>query len=170
MEAVAQVTGVQFGLDLLIEASQIALRQRQQYIDSTGNDTSLCLKDIKLALPLCHVQKSKRADYRTSAETALSLLIGSEKCRLFAVRRGLPLEQILKGRYIMPCPYLNGVQSRFLGLYLFLYMRHSAGNRETTRLRQLTIIDDASKFLSRADTAFGSGPKFGPWMLILKSL
>ncbi len=170
MEAVAQVTGVQFGLDLLVEASQIALRQRQQYIDTTGKDTSLCLKDIKLALPLCGYQKGKRSDYRTSAETALSLLIGSEKCPLFAARRGLPLEQILTGRYIVPCPYLNGVQSRFLGLYLFLYMRHSAGNQETTRLRHLTIIDDASKFLSKSDSAFGSGPKFGPWMHILKAL
>lgn len=170
MEAVAQVTGVQFGLDLLVEAGQIALRQRQQYIETTGKDTSLCLKDIKRALPLCSSQKGKRADCRTSAETALSLLIGSERCPLFATRRGLPLEQIFTGRYIMPCPYINGVQARFLGLYLFLYMRYFARNAETTKLRHLTVIDDASKFLARSDSAFGSGPKFGPWMHILKVL
>lgn len=170
MEAVAQVTGVQFGLDLLIEASQIALRQREQYIASTGNDTSLCLKDIKLALSLCHWPKGKRANYRTSAETALSLLIGSEKSQLFAARRGLPLDQILNGRYIMPTPYLNGVQSRFLGLYIFLYMRYSAQNRETTHLRHLTVIDDASQFLAKPSGVFGSGPRFGPWMHLLKVL
>jgi hypothetical protein len=170
MQAVAQVTGVQFGLDLLVEAGQIALRQREQYIEKTGQDTSLCLKDIKLALALCSSQRGKRADYRTSAETALSLLVGSEKCPLFAVRRGLPLAQVLTGRYIMPCPYINAVQARFLGLYLFLYMRHSARNCETTRLRHLTVIDDASKFLCKSDSAFGAGPRFGPWMHILKVL
>jgi hypothetical protein len=170
MEAVAQVTGIQFGLDLLVEASQIALRQRQQYIERTGQDTSLSLKDIKLALPLCNAQKGKRADYRTSAETALSLLIGSERCPLFATRRGLPMEQVLAGRYILPCPHISGGQARFLGSHLFKYMRHSAGNCETTRLRHLTVIDDASKFLTRSDSAFGSGPKFGPWMHVLKIL
>lgn len=169
MEAVALVTGIQFGLDLLIEASQIALRQRQQYIERTGQDTSLCLKDIKLALSLCS-SHGKRADYRTSAATALSLLIGSERCPLFATRRGLPLEQILTGRYIMPCPYLSSPQARFLGLHLFKYMRYSARNWETTKLRHLTVIDDASKFLTRSDGAFGSGARFGPWMHILKVL
>jgi hypothetical protein len=170
MEAVAQVTGVQFGLELLVEASQIALQQRQQYIERTGHDTSLSLKDVKLALSSCSSQRGKRADYRTSAETALALLIGSEKCPLFATRRGLPMQQILAGRYIMPCPYINGVQARFLGLHLFKYMRHSARNCETTTLRHMTVIDDASKFLSRSDSAFGSGPKFGPWMHTLKIL
>jgi len=170
MEAAAQVTGVQFGLDLLVEASQIALRQRQQYIETTGKDTSLCLKDVKRCLRLCHSQKGKRANYRTSAETALSLLIGSEKSQLFTTRRGLPLDQVLKGRYVMPCPYLSGVQSQFLGLYLFLYMRHSARDRETTQLHHLTVIDDASAFLSKPSSTFGPGPRFGPWMHILKVL
>ena len=70
----------------------------------------------------------------------------------------------------MPCSYLNSVQARFLGLYLFLYMRYSARHCETTQLRHLTVIDDASKFLCKSDSAFGSGPKFGPWMHILKTL
>lgn len=170
MEAIAMVTGIQFGLELLVEASHIALRQREQYTERTGQQTPLCLKDIKLALALCGSQRGKRADYRTSAETALSLLIGSENCRLFAARRGLPIDQILRGRYIMPCAYLNSLQARFLGLYLFLYMRHSAHRRETTRLCHLTIIDDASKFLCRSDSSFGSGPRFGPWIHILKTL
>jgi hypothetical protein len=162
MEAAAQAAGVQFGLDLLVEASQIALRQRQQYISATGNDTSLCLKDIKAALPLCSSLIGKRADYRTSAETALSLLIGSEKCMLFATRRGLPLDRLLRGRYIMPCPYLSAIQSRFLGLYLFLYMRHSARGCETTHLRHLTAIDDAGNFVGKPTGIFSSGPAFGP--------
>ena len=171
MEAVAQTTGVQFGLDLLVEASQIALRQRQQYMERTGETTSLCLKDLRLALPLCNSPRGKRADYRTSAETALSLLIGSEKCRLFATRRGIPLEQILRGRYIMPCPFLSSLQSRFFGLYLFLYMRYAAhGSSETTSLRHLTVIDDASQFITKTSGTFGSGPRFGPWMHTLKVL
>lgn len=170
MEAVAQVTGLQYGLDLLIEASQIALQQRQRYIETAGKETSLCLKDIKLALSLCHSPRGKRVDYRTSAETALSLLIGSERSQLFATRRGLPLDQVLQGRYILPVPHLNGSQSRFLGQYLFLYMRHAARNLETTHLRHLTVIDDASAFLSKPNGAFGSGPRFGPWMHLLKVL
>ncbi len=170
MEGAAQTTGLQFGLDLLVEASQIALRQRQQYVETAGKDTSLSLKDIKAALPLCKSLVGKRIDYRVSAETALSLLIGSEKCMLFASRRGLPLDQVLRSRYIMPCPYINAVQSRFLGYYLFLYMRHSAQNCETTHLRHLTVIDDAGSFVGKPTSIFSSGPTFGPWMNILKTL
>jgi len=173
MEAVAQATGLQYGLDPLIEASQIALAQRAQYLAHTGNDPSLCLKDILLALPLCSPAKSKRLDYRASAETALRLLVGAENNPVFANRSGLPLQDILQERYIIPCPYLNTWQSRFLGLYLFLYMHHASlalGFGETTRLRHLTVIDDSSRFISKPDSIFGSAPKFSAWSHLVKVL
>jgi len=173
MEAVAQATGLQYGLDPLIEASQIALAQRAQYLARTGDDPSLCLKDILLALPLCSPAKSKRLDYRASAETALRLLIGAENNPVFANRSGLPLQDILQERYIIPCPYLNTWQSRFLGLYLFLYMHHASlalGFGETTRLRHLTVIDDSSRFISKPDSIFGSAPKFSAWSHLVKVL
>jgi len=131
----------------------------------------LCLKDIQLALPLCSSQKSKRVDYKASAQTALNLLVGPENNHLFATRSGLPLGEIFNGNYIISCPYLNTFQSRFLGLFLFLYRYHgSRGLPETNQLKNLIVIDDASRFISKTDSIFGSGSRFGAWMHILSVL
>jgi len=71
----------------------------------------------------------------------------------------------------MPCPYLNTFQSRFLGSYLFLFMHHASRRLpETTRIRHLTVIDDASRFVSKPDSIFGSSQSFGAWMHTLKIL
>lgn len=171
MEVVAQSTGLQYGLDLLIEASQIALSQRQQYIEKTGEDPSLCLKDIRLALELCNLGNSKRTGYFESSKTALSLLVGSEHNPLFSTRGGISLKELFRGRFIIGCPFLNSYQARFWSLYFFTYRHYqSIGLPETSSLRHLIVIDDASRFVSRPETIFSSGGKFGAWMHVLSVL
>jgi len=171
MESLCQVAGLQFALDPLVEAGQIAQRQRLEYIERTGEDTPLCLKDIKIALDLCNSSNYKRKDYITSAKTALSLIVGSDSQSIFATRSGLSLDHLSKGRYIIGCPFLNTFQARYLGVYLLLYKRYACQLLpETTHLRDLIVIDDSSRFLSRVDSIWGSGSKFGAWMHLLSVL
>jgi hypothetical protein len=162
---------LQYGLDLLLEASEIALAQRQDYMTRVNEDPGVCLHDVRLALSLTNTGRSRRADYKDAATTVLHLLIGMGNNPLFSNRGGLPLDQILAGRYIMPCPNLNTFQARFLGLYLFLYMQRVACSLpETMTLRHLTLIDDASKFVGKPDSLFGTKTTHGPWMHTLKIL
>jgi len=169
-DVICQATGLQYSQDLIIEAGQICLRQKNDFEARSGIETSISLKDLKLALSLCSAKNSKRAQYLESAKTALSLLVGSEDQHIFAARSGLPWDEILKGRYFMGCQYANSYQSRFLGLYCFLYQMYSAIGKETHQLTHFTVVDDASRFISQTTSIFGSGGQFGPWMNLLKVL
>lgn len=169
MEGLAQATGLQYGLDCLNEACEIALEQRRRYREETGENTPLCLRDIYECLLLCSFKNSRRANYFSSARTALSLVLG--KGHLFATRSGLSLDQLFQGRYILPCHAMNAHQCRYLGFHLFNYQHYaSRGKPETTHLRNLIVVDDSSKFVSKPDSIFGSGAKVGPWLHILSVL
>ena len=170
LEGLAQVTGLQYGLDPLLEASQIALAQRQEYIDRTGEQTPLCLRDIYVCLPLTSFRSAKQSQYLISAQTALHLIVGTGD--LFATRGGgLPLDLLLKGRYIIDCSFLSAAQCRYLGFHILNYAFHSChGLPETNQLTGLTVIDDSSKFINRPDNVFGAGPRTSPWMHLLATL
>jgi hypothetical protein len=144
------------------------LRQKRDFEARTGIETSISLKDLKLALSLCSANNPKRAQYLENAKAALALLTGSEDQHIFAARSGLPWNEILKDRYFIGCPYANSYQSRFLGLYCFLYQMYSSIGTETHQLKHFTLVDDASRFISRTTSIFGSGGQFGPWMNLLK--
>jgi len=169
MEGVAYATGLQYGLSCLFEASDIAMAQRQRYIEQTGEHTPLCLKDIQSALALCDTKNAKRIQYLESARTALDVLLGRNN--LFATRSGLPLDSLFTGNYILQCRYLTATQSRFLGWFLlnYLYFR-SLHMPETTKLKSLLVFDDASKFISRPDNVFGSGPTTSVFLHLLSTL
>lgn len=168
-DGIAFCTGLQYGLSCLYEALDIAVAQRQRYIEQTGERTGLCLKDISLALQLCDTKKAKRAQYAEVARTALDLLVWPNK--LFVTRAGLPLDELFKGRYILPCWHLSTVQCRFLAWFLLnrLYFK-SLQVPETTQLKSLLVIDDASKFINRPDNVFGSGTKTSAYMHLLSVL
>ena len=157
IEGVAYATGLQYGLSPLFEACDIAMEQRRRYIEKTAERTPLCLKDIRLALDLCDTKNAKRAQYVESARTALDVLLGRND--LFATRSGLPLDSLFAGNYILQCRHLTTTQSRFLGWFLlnYLYFK-SLGEPETTQLKSLIVFDDASRYISRPDNIFSSGP------------
>jgi hypothetical protein len=169
-DAICHATGLQYSQDLIIEAGQICLRQKRDFEASSGTETSISLKDLKLALNLCSTKNPKRAQYLESAKAALSLLVGSEDQHIFAARSGLPWDSISKDRYFMGCEYANSYQSRFLGLNYFLYQKYSSIGKETNQLGHFTAVDDASRFISQITSIFGSGGQYGPWMNILKVL
>jgi hypothetical protein len=158
MEGIAYATGLQYGLSCLFEACDIALEQRHRYIEQTGDQTPLCIKDIHSALALCETKNSKRTQYIESARTALDLLLGRNK--LFETRSGLSLTKFFAGNYILPCQYLTVTQSRFVGWFLLNNLLFRSLNMsETTELKSLLVLDDASKFISRPDNIFSSGTK-----------
>lgn len=169
-DVICQATGLQYAQDLIIEAGQICLRQKRDFETSSGTETSISLKDLKLALSLCSAKNPKRAQYLEIAKAGLSLIIGSEDQHIFAARSGLPWDSILKDRFFIGCQYANSYQSRFLGLYCFLYQMYSAIGKETDQLTHFTAVDDSSRFISQTTSIFGSGGQFGPWMNLLKVL
>jgi len=169
MEGIAYATGLQYGLSCLFEACDIALEQRNRYIQQTGEKTSLCIKDIHSALALCDTKNSKRTQYVESARTALDLLLGRNN--LFATRSGLPLTEFFAGNYILPCQHLTVTQSRFVGWFLLNNLQfRSLHMPETTELKSLLVFDDASKFISRPDNIFGSGAKTSIFLHLLSTL
>jgi len=169
MEGVAQATGLQYGLSFLFEACDIALEQRRRFIEQTGQETPLCLKDIHSALSLCEAKNPTRTRYLESARTALELLLGRNN--LFTTRCGQPLDELFSGNYILQCRYLTTTQSRFLGWFLLNYRYFkSFGQPETTQLQGLVVFEDASKFISRPDNIFGSGARTSNLLHILSVL
>ena len=169
MQAIAQVTGLQYGQDCLFEACTLALAQRHEYQTQWGVDTPLCLQDIALCLPLTGFKGSRRSDYLASAQTALSLILG--KNELFTTREGLPMERIFQGNYILPCYHLNTWQCRYLAVHLMNY-RHFAtlGQPERTSTTNLLIVDDASNFASKPQSVFGASSSISPYHYLLKTL
>jgi len=169
MEGVAYATGLQFGLSCLFEACDIALAQRQRFIEQTREKTPLCLKDIHLALSLCEAKDPKRKQYLESARTALELLLGRNN--LFSTRSGLSLARFFAGNYVLQCRYFTTTQSRFLGWFLLNYLYFKSLHMpETTSLKSLLCFEDASKFISRPDNVFGSGAKTSVYLHLLSVL
>jgi len=126
-------------------------------------------KDYCFSVPDPQSKLQRRIDYVTSARTALSLVLG--KGHLFATRSGLPLDELFQGRYILPCHFMNTHQCRYLGFHLFNYQHYaSRGKSETTHLKNLILVDDSSKFISKPDSIFGSGSRISPWLHILSVL
>jgi hypothetical protein len=168
-EGIAFCTGLQYGLSCLYEALDIAMAQLRRYTEQTGEPASLCLKDIQQALYLCDTRNPRRAQYFEAARTAMDLLLGRNN--LFATRSGLPLNALFEGRYILPCWHLGTVQCRGLAWFLLnnLYFRsHHQGESQT--LKSLLVIDDSSRFISKPDTIFGSGPKTSVYLHLLSVL
>jgi hypothetical protein len=169
VEGIASATGLQYGVSPLCEAFDIAFAQRKTYIERTGVNTPLCLLDIRYALDLCDIRSAKRAQYIESARSALDLLLG--KNNLFSTRLGLPLDRLTSGRYILSTRFLTTVQSRYFGWFLINYLYFKSLHQpETTQLRQVIVIDDASKYISKSDTVFGSGARTSSWLHLLSTI
>ena len=108
--------------------------------------------------------------YLESAKTALSLIVGPDDQHIFAARRGLPLNEIFKGRYFIGFEYANSYQARFLGPYCFTYQRYSVIGEEINTLKHFILADDAGRLVSQTTSIYGAGGKYGPWMNLLKVL
>jgi len=169
MEGVAYITGLQYAVGYLYEACDIAIKQHRKYLEQTGKNVPLCLKDIYLALQICTSRNSKQAQYLESAKAALKVLIS--KGDLFENRGGLPLETLLNGDYTLGCRYLTPIQLRLVAWHILNYEYFKSFNfPETTQPRGVIVFDDASKVISRPDTVFGPGSKTSVYLHILSTL
>jgi len=169
MEGAAYATGLQYGLSCLFEACDIAMRQRQAFMERTGKKTPLCLKDIRLALDPCDAADPKRRQYLESARAALDLLLARNE--LFSTRSGIPLDQLFNGNYVLPCQDITSTQARFLGWFLLNYARfRSLGLPETKQLKSLIVFEDASKFITKPESIYGGGPRTSIWLDLLCTL
>ena len=90
MPVLAHTTGLIYGLDLLNQAVDVTVCQRNQYLQQTGTDPGISLKDILESLKLIKPGGFRKAGYHDAAVTAMSLISGRQN--LFTCRKGISLE------------------------------------------------------------------------------
>ena len=160
-----------YGVDIVNEASLIALQERKNFIESTGKqDTELCIKDIWAATSIVGGTSSgRRQGYREAAETALSRIVGNRS--LFACRKGISLEKLFTKNTILNGRCLtDDLECRsLLSYFLYYKFQQSRYLPETNKLQHLIIVDDASRFLGTADYT-GTSKRISPLGSILALL
>lgn len=155
--------GLIYGTEILNEAALIALAQKQNYIEATGKETDLCLKDIYVAISLVkNTSSGRRQGYREAAQTALRRIMGEKE--LFACRKGLSLDNIFTHNSIINARSLtDDMQCRAVILNLLYHKFQQCRYKpETNKLEHLIIVDDASRFIGTAGDQFGASSKTSP--------
>jgi len=162
MPILSSTAGLIYALELLYQALDIALAQRQHYINQTGMDPGLCLQDIYLALKSIKVSSFRRAGYHDAAVTALALILGKQN--LFSCRKGIPLDWLFSNNVVVNARSLTDeMQCRFFAIYLLYWLYQRARNTsETHQLKHVLIIDDATRFIGTTGTAFDGHTKTSP--------
>ena len=171
MPQLAHTAGLIYGLDLLRQAAEIALKQHQECVSKTGNNTGICLKDIHEALRQIKVSSFRKTGYHDAAVTALSLILGGHN--LFACRKGISLDWLFKHNVVLNARSLtDDMECRFLAILLLYWIyQNSRYSPETTQLRNLIIIDDATRFVGTSSNQFGGDgiSQLGHILAVLRS-
>jgi hypothetical protein len=172
MPILAQTTGLIYGLELLNEASDIALHQRWQYIRQTGTETGISLKDILESLKLIKVRSFRRVGYHDAAVTALSLILGRQN--LFTCRNGISLRWLFGQNAVLNARCLTDtMQCRFFATLLLYWLYQQARySPEINRIKHIIIIDDSTRFVGAVGSQFDGNSKtsiLGHLMAVLRS-
>ena len=151
MPILASICSLIFGLDFLNQAVDIALSQLQQYVNQTGKETALCLRDIYEALLIIKPKNFREIGYHSAAKTALSLILGKQN--LFSCRKGLSLERLFGENTVINARSLtNEMQCKVLLIFLLYWLYQRARNLpETKEIKHIVIIDDATRFVGVAN-------------------
>ena len=147
MPQLGSVIGLIQSIELLQEAAEIAYAQLLEYRSRTGMPAELSLKDIYTALPFVQdAHRARRAGYLDAARTGLNrILTGSGE--MFACRCGVPLEDLLQTNTIFVCRHLTDeLACRWLPVEL-LDWKYFEAKPHTNQLRDLLVIDDATRFI-----------------------
>jgi hypothetical protein len=169
----ADTAGLIYGVEVLNEAVLIALNQRQRYVEATGQDTELCLKDMYVALSLVtNASSGRRMGYREAAQTALRRIMGERD--LFACRGGISMDQLFSRNTIINARSLSDdMQCRALALFLLYWKYQQCRYKpETNKLEHLIIFDDASRFVGTAGDQFGAASRtsaLGSYLALLRA-
>ena len=169
MPILADTCHLIYSLDFVNQAVDIAYSQLQHYVKQTGIETSLCLKDVHEALLSIKVTKFRQVGYHDAAKTALSLILGVQL--IFSCRKGLSLEWIFGQNTVINARNLtNSYQCKVLVIFLLFWLYQRARNLpETTEIKHVLIIDDASRFVGTGNE-FSAQKKTSPLGHILSVL
>ncbi len=170
MPILAATTGLIYGLDLLNQAVDIAFQQRRQYMEETGNDPGLSLKDIYNALKHLKINSFRKSGYHDAAITALSLILGM--MHLFSCRRGISLDWLFNNNVVLNARNLtDDMQCRFFVTYLLYWLYQQARHLpETYLITHIVIIDDAARAIGTIGSQFDGHSKTSPLGNILAVL
>ena len=170
MPILADTVGLIYSLDLLNQAADIALAQRQCYINQTGIDPGLSLRDILEALKTIKVSTFRKGGYYDAVTTALSLMLGRQN--LFSCRKGISLEWLFGHNVVLNAQCLtHTMQCQFFAVYLLFWLYQRARfARSTNQLKHLIIIDDATRFIGKTEGQFDGNRRTSPLGHILAVL
>jgi hypothetical protein len=170
MPILAQTTGLIYGLEPLNQAADIAIHQRQQYIQMTNTEPRICLKDIRESLNLLKISGFRKIGYHDAAATALSLILGKQN--LFSCRKGVSLEWMFNQNVVVDARCVtDNMQCRFFITYLLYWLyQQSRYNPETNKIKRIVIVDDASRFVGTIGNLFDTNSKTSPLGHILAVL
>lgn len=170
MPVLAHTTGLIYGLELLNQAVDVALCQRNHYIQQTGIDPGISLKDILEALKSIKPGSFRKAGYHDAAVTAMSLILGRQN--LFTCRKGISLEWLFNNNTVLNArPLTDDMQCRFLATVLLYWLYQQARyNPETNRIKHIVIIDDATRFIGATGNQFDGSNRTSPLGHILAVL
>jgi len=146
MSILRSICGLIYGIEILTEAVELALQQLVRFIQTTGRQTSLCIKDIAEALHSVPAKGFRKMGYKDAAQTALELLLGKQN--LFSCRKGLPLEWLFSRNTILHAHSLtNPMQCQTLLIFmLYWFYRGAKLGGYGSRLRQVVLVDDSSRY------------------------
>ncbi len=170
MPIVCDGAGLIYSIEIVNDAAAISLKQKEQYTQTTGQDTELCLKDIYCDLSLVsNTSFGRRSEYKQAAQTALHRIIGNRN--LFACRKGISLERLFSKNTIINGRCLtDDLECRTLLSYLLYYKYQQARYLpEKNKLQHIIIVDDAARFLGTADYT-GTSKRVSPLGNILAML
>jgi len=148
------------GTSLLYEAGEIALPQLDVARRVTGQNLEVCIRDIRLALPMVpDTSDYKRQGFLQSTQTAtLRIELGSGK--LFVCRKGASMRRLFGANPILTTQDLvDPWPCEMLLLTIFNWLRRDARSQPTTNeLRALVVIDDAHLYMSKEVSAVITAP------------
>lgn len=146
-----ETIGVIFGIELLQEAAQICINQRNEYI-KTGRQTEISVKDLYDAIPFVrNTSSGRRSGYKDGLMTGLSRIL-SGSGNLFSCRKGIDLATLFNSNVILGCrSIVDDFAVKFLGLFL-LYWLYESGRYSlpSNKLKRVLVFDDASRFLANS--------------------
>ena len=151
MPILASISSLIYGLDFLNQAVDIALSQLEQYTKLTGEETSLCFRDIREALLTIKVKNFRQIGYLDATKTALSLILGKQN--LFSCRKGLSFEWLFSENTVINARSLTSeMQCKVLINFMLYWLYQQARNLpETKEIKHIIIVDDATRFVGAAN-------------------
>lgn len=140
-----------FGQDFVEQAADIALSQLQQYTKQTGEEMTLCIRDIFEALKTIKTSNFRLVGYLDAAKTALSLAIGKQG--LFSSRGALSLEWLFSENTVLDSRCLTSqLQCKVMLIFMLFWLYQRAKNLpESKELKHVIICDDSTRFAGVAN-------------------